>query len=413
MGIRGFRLPAALAVTAVMLIAGCGGGGDASTEEASVPTTPEEVTVQTGPFDTDEEFQAAASEVCDGYHLVYGAAPVYGVYAPGLVQEYERRVPINEAFQADLESLEPTDGVSDAWNRLVADGAKINAGDEKILAAAKTGDIDKAYEQINDPDLLDVYDDYNAAAEEAGACEPTPGFESQPIAEAAAGAADAPQPSNDVEAAANDWLEALQSGDCERIADANHTQNYAEPAEDCSDLKESEKKSEVLATAQYGPVGAAFIGTDESNAYVTFVLDPKTGELETTSTIYESDTGLMPAPEGIDADENVADAVAAIRDNDPKAFNATLSADQAEEGSFVRDGPFDTISTDPLYGKRFVSDIRDSPDAEPVLLGADNTQAYYTLATEGGDYMLIARHDPGSETDYKFTAYWGLEDVEE
>ena len=413
MGIRGFRLPAALAAAGVMLFAGCGGGDSTESQSAATPTTPEEVTVDTGPFESDDEFRAAATAVCDGYHFVYGAAPVYGVYAPGLAQEYERRVPINEAFQADLESLEPTDGVSDPWNRLVEAGTKINASDEKILAAAEDGDTDGAYELINDPDILDVYDDYNAAAEEAGACEPTPGFESQPIAEPTDAAADAPQPSNDVEAVAADWLAALQSGDCEQIADANHTQNYAEPAEDCSDLAKSEKKSEVLATAQYGAAGAAYIGTDEANAYITFVLDPKTDELETTSTIYESDTGLMPAPDGNDADAMVADAVAAIRDNDPDAFNETLSADQPEEGSFVQDGPFETISTDPIYGKRFVADIRDSPDAEPVLIGADNTQAYYTLATEGGDYMLIARHDPGEETAYKFTAYWGLEDVEE
>ena len=230
------------------------------------------------------------------------------------------------------------------------------------------------------------------------------------MAEATDAAADAPQPSNTIDEAAQTYIDALKSGDCQAIADANHSQNYAEPAEDCSETAELEKDTEVLATVQFGPVGAAVVGTSDSTGYLQFMLDPVTGDLAYTSTIYASDNGLEPPNEGIDADETVAAAVDAIRADDPDALNATLSDDQPEGGtSFLQKGStIETLGTDPEFADRIVADIKADAEAEPVLLGVDQVEAYYLLDTEATDYVLIARHDAGSETHYAFTAYWAI-----
>ena len=106
----------------------------------------------------------------------------------------------------------------------------------------------------------------------------------------------------------------------------------------------------------------------------------------------------------------MAAAVDAIRADDPDAFNATLSADQPEGGtSFLQKGStIETLGTDPEYADRIVADIKADAEAEPVLLGVNQIEAYYLLDTEETDYILIARHDPGSETHYAFTAYWAI-----
>ena len=47
--------------------------------------------------------------------------------------------------------------------------------------------------------------------------------------------------------------------------------------------------------------GAAMVGTPDNAGYLSFILDPKTGGLKYTSTVYTGDSALQPANAGIDA----------------------------------------------------------------------------------------------------------------
>jgi hypothetical protein len=405
----------ALALLAGGLLAGCGGDDSndsttASSEDA--PTSIEEIQVDTGPFDSDEEFLDAATKACSDYGVIYDRAPVYGVGAEGLTAEFNRRVEINEAFQDDLESIEPTDALADEYQAFVDASAEINANEDKVLKAAKSGDVDTANEILNGPSS-DAVAAYGDAADELGACNGDDPPSQDRVSAASDEAGDAPQPSNSAEDAADEYLAALQSGDCKQLADAQHTQLYADELEDCSQVATDWKDSEVLASAQYGPAGAAELGSSESAGYTSFMLDKDRGDaLKYTGTIYASTNGLEEPNEGIDADETIDTALQAIRDDNVDLFDQTLPLDTVEgDGSFFQTGKTITeLGNDPTYAKRIVEDIKSDTDAEPQPLGVNQVDAYYLLDTEKTDYILVARHEPGSETHYAFTAYWALSD---
>lgn len=401
---------AALALLALVL-AGCGGddSGDSTTASDEAPATLEEIEVDTGPFDSDEEFVAAIDAACNDYGAFYERAPVYGVEAKGLEAEFGRRVPINEAYQTSMESIEPTETLADEYQDYLDAGRQLNENEREVLAAAEKGDVEEA-NRILGEDNMEAVEKYDAATEALGACDSTQPPDPENVAEAADAAADAPQPANTIDEAAEDYLAAFQSGDCKRIQEAQHSQMYAELLDDCSDLTASYEGNEVLATAQYGPVGAAMVGTEESSGYASFVLDPVTDELEYAGTIYTEPNGLEPPNEGIDAEDTVNTVLEAIRSDDVDALNETLPIDVIEgEGSFHQTGESITeLGNDPEYAKRIVEDIKSDTEAQPELLGVNQVDAYYLLDTESTDYILVARHEPGSETDYAFAAYWAI-----
>jgi hypothetical protein len=66
-------------------------------------------------------------------------------------------------------------------------------------------------------------------------------------------------------------------------------------AEDCGSTADAWKSSEVLATAEFGPAGAAMVGPPDNASYMSYVLDPKTGGLKYTSIVYTGDSALQPA----------------------------------------------------------------------------------------------------------------------
>jgi hypothetical protein len=399
-------LVAALAVLA-LVAAGCGSDSGDSTSADEAPATLEEIEVDTGPFGSDEEFVSAIDDACRQYGAFYARAPVYGMTADGLAAEFSRRVEINTAYQSAMESIEPTDGLADTYQQYLDAGAQLNANEEKVLAAAEDGDAEEANRILNEDNAKPI-EDYDAAIDELGACA-SPEPDQEKAAAPADGAEGAPQPDNTIEDAAAEYLDAFKSGDCQRIADVQHSQNYAEVLDDCSDIAAGSKDSEILATAQYGPVGAAMVGTPESAGYAMFELDPKTGGLQYTGTVYTDANGLEPPNDGIDADETIQATIDAIRNDDVAAFNDALTIDTEGPGTFEQKGDtIKSLGSDPVYADRVVADIKSDTEAEPELLGVDQTQAYYLLDTDKTDYILIARHEPGSETDYAFVAYWAI-----
>ena len=425
---RVVALVAALLVLTLGLGA-CGDGeGDESNEEASTPTSMAEIELSsTGPFDGEEEFAAAADDLCEQADAVFARSPVLANWPAGLVLELERLIADTRTLEEKYAELEPPESLAAAYEDYLAAGEERLVALEKALKFAEDDDLDGAF-SVFDGELAKIGEERDALAEELG-------FEcvlqseldlvdEDDIAEPTDVAAEAPQPSNTIEEAYDDYFAALESGDCKQIVEVIHTQTFFDPKACDPAVNDPflEDQTGLLATQQYGPVGVAVVGfgDDLVPTYNVFVLDPdQEDRLLYTSGFPVSGGGLAPPNEGIDADETVEAAVQAIRDNDPEALNETLSADvppgedEPTPNSFVKDGPFDVLAeSDPIYGERIVTDIRADEDAAPELLGVDQTSAYYLLDTDGSDYLLIADHQPGSDTDYQFSAYWGLTSVE-
>ena len=403
--------------------AGCGGDDSESTTASadSAPETIADIEFDAGPFDSDEDFVAAVNDYCGTTSEIFARYPVYGVGADGLADEFETTVRLDQEDLANVESFEAPDDLADEWDGYLEANTNLVAAHEDVLAAAEQGDLDKANGVLFGP-ATDAIDAVTKASEDLGIeCfqEEVDLSEADP-ATASDAAADAPQPSNSIEEAGDEWLAALQSGDCKEIVAATHAQNYptvesvADPTTgDCKGAKTNSAESEVVGSTQFGPVGmVAYRYAPGQYQYDEFIIDrDNDDELKHTTTIYAGPTGLDPAPEGNDADAKVEAFVNAIRDNDADALNQSLTVETlppGEESSFAQDGPFDALGNDPTYAKQIVSDIREDAEAEPVPLGANQIWSTYLLDTTGEDYVLLATHQPGSEDEYGANAYWVL-----
>jgi len=397
-----------------ILVAGCGGGEATDSSADGTPETVEAITVETGPFGSDEEFFAAADQVCSDYGIFVSRIPIYAGFAPSLTKEFEARNELDEATLADLESIEPTDSLAGVWETYLQSRADVLANAREIEELAAAGKEVEANELLNG-DYTTAAEEREAAVEEVGTCEPEiPAADelADDTATATEAAAAAPQASNTIEDAAQEYLTALLNSDCDALFEAAHSQNYIEePDPNCSESAVGYKGYELAATVSYGPVGAAvFTGEDGESSYQEFVLDLETGTYKYTTSVFAQDGGLQPPNEGIDSDQVVADYVTAIRANDPDGLTELLKTDvpaAVPDDPFVKTEPFDSLGTDD-YGEQLVSDIRSDTDASPVLLGIDQAQGYYLLETEGTDYLLVTGHEPGSETEYRFSAYWAI-----
>ena len=338
-------------LASAIIAAGCGSSTESgSTDSDLVPKAIADVDVQTGPFDSDDAFVTAVSDYCKAADGVFARYPVYGVSANGLAAEFTTRVGLETDDVANTKSIEAPADLADKWAEFNAANQALLDADTAILEAAKAGDEKKA-EALVYGDATSATDDLSKLSGELGVdCfqEDVPLSDADPGA-ATDAAADAPQPSNSIDDAADEYLAAAKSGDCKQIVTAPHTQNYptvdaiADPSTgDCSTYASNSKSTEVAGTAQFGPVGmAAYKYAPGQYSYEEFVLDPDKGDrLEHTATIYADQVGLDPAPDGNDADQQVQAFVDAIRANDPKALNATATVESPSPGEsgFPQDG---------------------------------------------------------------------------
>jgi hypothetical protein len=417
------RLTALAMAACLALVAGCGGDDDSTTADAEseAPATIAEIEVETGPFETEEEFVDAVNGFCDTAGEIYSRAPVWGVSAPGLEAEFTRLVELELQDVEQTEAIEAPEELAEEWAAYNEASAELTAAHEDVLAAAAGGDGDEANSILGGPST-EAADELTATAEAAGVeCSSAedPLSEVEPAA-ATDAAADAPQPTNTIDEAAEDWLAAFQSGNCKTIVEAVHSQlnvdedAIADPDGTCKSRGDATSEWEVAGAVGWGPVGMAAMEVGPGQfAYEHFVIDPdKSDELRQVGETSADQNGLDPANEGIDADETISSLVDAIRADDTEAFNdaLTIEALAAEEGGFVQEG--DTITSigdDPAFGEQIVTDIKADEAATPELLGVNQIEAVYLLETEGEyDYLLVAKHEPGSETEYGFTAYWAL-----
>jgi len=353
------RSAAALAALLVLIfgLTACGDGGEPS-DEASAPTSMEEVEPSsTGPFESEEDFAAAADDLCEQADAVYARYPVLASWPAGLALELERRISDGQTLDEKYAELEPPESLESAYQDYLATSEGRLAGLEKALRLAEDDDLEGANAVFNG-ELAKVGEERDAAAEELGfECALRSQLQlvdEDNVAEPTDAAAEAPQPSNTIEEAFDEYIAAVESRDCKQIAEVTHTQNFFDPntCDPAANDASLEAQTGLLVTQQYGPVGVAVLGYGEAltPSYIVFVLDPdQDDKLLYTSTLPVTGGGLAPTNEGIDADETVEAAVEAIRDNDPEALNETLPADvppgedEPTPTSFVKDGPFEQL----------------------------------------------------------------------
>ncbi len=359
---------------------GCGGDDTESTTSsaATAPETIADIEIDAGPFETDEDFVAAVNDYCETASGVFDRYPMYGVGAEGLADEFETTVRLDQEDLAKSKSFEAPDDLADDWDSYLEANSKLASTHQDVLAAAKKGDLEGANGVLFGPGT-EAVDAATKASEDLGIeCFQDDAELSQADPAAATdAAADAPQPSNTIEEAGDEWLAALQSGDCKEIVDATHAQNYpteetvADPATgDCKGAKTNSAETEIAGSAQFGPVGmVAYKYAPGQYSYDEFIADrDNDDQFKHTTTIYAGPNGLDPAPDGNNADAKIEAFVDAIRENDADALNESLTVETLPpgEGGFAQTGPFKSIGSDPEYAKKVVSDIRADPDAEPV-----------------------------------------------
>ena len=136
---------------------------------------------------------------------------------------------------------------------------------------------------------------------------------------------------------------------------------------------------------------------------MTFVIDGD-GVLKYSNNGVIIGGGIHPPSEGFDSQETMDAAVEAIRDEDGQAFLDIQGPDSAI--TEVAE-PFEGIG-DSEGGKVIAAAIRDNPDVEPMMIGANQLEGAFIFDTGEEMYLLQNGHFPGSETAYGNFGYWLL-----
>lgn len=404
-------------LSGALLAAGCGGDDDSNGDAESAPlTSMEEIEVSDGPFETTEELAAAMDDVCTQANQVYATTPVPGFQLAGLAAEFETIAEQSAALNAKLAELTPPDEASadyEAYLAVLDERDENNAAIAEGAAAEDQQAVDAAFAEDDQ-----LFEERAGLLEALGTevCGLGPPVTAEPTGTGPAEDLEFPEPSNTIEEAAQEWLDADRSGDCEEALALGHSQGGYTP-EICADDVPFYEAAELVGTEQYGPVGVATYDAGEDffpfDNY--FVVDAEAdGALRNAGLLPNLEGGIKPAGEGNEADENAQAVVDAIRADDPDAFNELLLVDVAPDfpGFQVEGDSFDTFGTDEVYGPLLVADIRADEEASPEPLGINRSYASYLLNANENDYVLTLTLEPGSATDYAFSSYWGLFEAE-
>ncbi|MGK2956066.1 MAG: hypothetical protein ACSLFI_10410, partial [Solirubrobacterales bacterium] len=321
----------------------------------------------------------------------------------GIAAQYAGFVPALEEVQTLQSALDPAESVTEDWDEYL----KTTQG---LLDAYEAG-----AETTSGPELTKA----NAALEEALSATYPPAdalgltvctFTPEPtVVETEMEnpeTFDLPKPTNTVEQAAKTFLAAVGSGDCERIkAEANSDVGELK-ATNCEYLSTTYGGLDVVGTQSYGPVALAEFGgpkKDPRNGTVEFVIDSD-GKLKYASESVIVGGGIHPPNEGFDAQETMDTAVDSIKNEDGDAFLSIQGPDSKVEEV---DDPFLRVGSEES-GKIVATAIRENPDVDAVMIGANQAAAYFIFDTDDQDFLLETGHSPGSETEYRNFGYWGL-----
>ncbi len=351
---------------------------------------------------TPENLASAMDEVCADFQDEFDAMGVRGLTNPQVVLEIEGATGIRQQVVEGLGAINADDEAREQLDAYIAASKKVIAGDKAVIEAAAADDteaVNKAFEE-----QTKAFDGRDAVAEEIGTevCGQVIVNDPEPSGTEPPADLEYAEPKNTVEEAADEFVAAMESGNCQRINSIRHSDAGTVDKATCNQIAENFTEGTVKGTESYGPVGQAEIDAGGVR-YPTFFVEDTDGVLRYGGDAINDNGGLRPAPEGNDAQETIDAAFAAIRDNDGAAFNATLPDESS--GFWLEDeGKFETFS-EGGYNEAFVKDVRDT-DGEPVQLGLNSTFGFYYYEGSENDWVITAIHIPGTGAHYRFSGYW-------
>lgn len=358
---------------------------------------------------TPDTLAAAMDEVCTETTPAFEDLGTRGLTNPALALEFEGSAEVRQLVLDGFDEIDANDEAQAQLDEYIAASEKVIDSDKAIAEAASQDDdaaVTKAFQQ-----QTKAFDERDAIAEELGTevCGQATEIKVVPTETGPPEDLTFAEPTNSVEDAAKEYAEAVESGDCEAINAVRHTDAGELPEENCKIAKQQFKGARIVGTEQYGPAAQAEIVAEDGTHFATyFVEDLEDGKLRYGGDAIHDQGGLRPAPEGNDSQEVANATVAALRDDDVEAFNATLPT--KDSGFFVEGDSVDTFS-DGDYAKDFLADVR-ANDEEPVQLGLNSTFGFYFLPGEKYDWVIATIHVPGVGGKYGLSGYYPVPKAE-
>lgn len=393
----------AMTVCAITFLAACGSSDDGGDQPTAVTAAAIEAPEQpTGSLDKAALVKAADAN-CEYEWQLRGRLGPAGKIASGIAAQWSGTVPVMEEVQGLQSDLQVDPSVKKTWEEyLKANQAYIDSLSEITTvstdeeAGAKSAAANEVAQATYPP------------ADELGleVCTFTPEATVEKTEMENPASLDLPEPSNTVDEAADTFMAALNGGDCEKLNATINSDVGTLPAGDCQYLFDSFANLDVAGSQSLGPVAYVELkgkGDDPRAGTMTFVIDGD-GVLKYSNNGVIIGGGIHPPSEGFDSQETMDAAIVAIRDEDGQAFLDIQGPDSAI--TEVAE-PFEGIG-DSEGGKVIAAAIRDNPDVEPMMIGANQLEGAFIFDTGEEMYLLQNGHFPGSETAYGNFGYWLL-----
>jgi len=348
-----------------------------------------------------------ADVICADAGEQFAALGPNGVAPPGIAADYAAANRVQSARLEKLADLEPADDVKGTWNSFVAAETALVKANRAIVPAARSGDraqLDTATAQANA-----AFAKRAPGVKKMGlkVCGNPPKIEVEPTGTTAP--ASAPKPASDTaKAVGARWVSAINAADCAALNRINHSDNDPFPPAACKQITTNLKGVTVKGVQDAGPIALVELEAPKFGAITAYFVLDEDGTFHYAGdkgTVYG---GLRPAPEGGDAEEKAAAVVSAIRANDPKALNATLSVEDTPADGIRQKDKFDSIGSATSSGKAFVAAIRADPDAKPVLLHSNALQSVFLLELDGKPWLLNMNREPGGGAAYAFGGWFPI-----
>ena len=392
-----------MTVCSIALLAACGGGGEDGGEEPTAVTgTALEAPDQPGGTLDRAALIEAADANCDYQDKTLARFGPAGKTVTGIAEQWAGSTPALQEVQDLQSALEPDEAVAATWDDyLKASQAYIDSGTD---LGAVTDDAGFATASAA---LSKALQATYAPADKLGlkVCTHTPEPTVEETEMVNPATFDLAEPSNTVEEAADTFIKAVDSKDCARINAQVNSDNGELAADNCEYLVNAYSGTEVVGTQSFGPLAVAEFSsaTEAKNGTVKFIIDTD-GVLRFAGESVILGGGINPPSEGFDSQESMDAALTSIRDQNGEGFLAIQGPDSSVTEV---DDPFVAVGTGP-GAEKAATDIRENPDVDAVMIGANQAGGYFIFDTEGDDYLLENGHNPGSETSYGNFGYWLL-----
>jgi hypothetical protein len=385
------------------MLAACGGGE--SSQDLPTAVTAPAPGVPEQPTGTLEK--AALSEAADvncGYSdALFARLGPRGKTPAGVQAESAGSVPVLEEVQALQAGLDPAGPVAGDWGEYLQ--ATQGLTDSYAEVADATGDagVKKAVD-AREQARSKTYPPADALGLKVCTFSPDATVSETEMNDPAS--FDLVEPTNTVETAAADFIAAVESGDCEKINALRHSDVGELAPDTCQYLINGYSGLELVGSESYGPAALAQFAIEEDAARqgtVQFVIDSD-GRLRYVNESVVDGGGIQPPSEGFDAQETMDAVLEAIRNEDGTAFAETLGPDGAYTDA---EDPLNEFSAE-SGGDVLIEAIRENPDVDAVMIGANQVLAYFIFDTDEQDFLLEIGHSPGSVTEYRNPGYWAL-----